>query len=98
MSVSIRDTVLFFFPLLLSTRLSVNKTALQKAVRRGEEVSYTITDSDGQSATNAGIRKCEYWISCKISKNDEAPFGILRSPTDSRSHYMPKFQNPIKRQ
>lgn len=40
------------------TRLAVNKTALQKAVRRGEEVSYTITvcNSGGQSATNVTVR------------------------------------------
>ena len=40
------------------TRLAVNKTALQKAVRRGEEVSYTITvcNSGGQSATNVTVK------------------------------------------
>ena len=40
------------------TRLSVNKTALQKAVRRGEEVSYIITvcNNGGQPATNVTVR------------------------------------------
>ncbi len=40
------------------TRLDVNKTALQKAVRRGEEISYTIKvcNSGGQPATNVTVR------------------------------------------
>jgi uncharacterized repeat protein (TIGR01451 family) len=40
------------------TRLSVNKTALQKAVRRGEEVSYIIKvcNIGGQPATNVTVR------------------------------------------
>ncbi|MEI6103151.1 MAG: lamin tail domain-containing protein [Methanothrix sp.] len=40
------------------TLLSVNKTALQKAVRRGEEVSYIITvcNNGGESATNVTVR------------------------------------------
>ncbi|MCK9564699.1 MAG: hypothetical protein M0Q43_01455, partial [Methanothrix sp.] len=40
------------------TRLSVNKTPLQKAVRRGEEASYTITvcNNGGQPATNVTVR------------------------------------------
>ncbi len=40
------------------TRLSVNKTALQKAVRRGEEISYVIKvyNSGGQPATNVTVR------------------------------------------
>ncbi|MGB5101127.1 MAG: lamin tail domain-containing protein [Methanothrix sp.] len=40
------------------THLSVNKTPLQKAVRRGEEVSYTITvcNNGGQPATNVTVR------------------------------------------
>lgn len=39
------------------TRLSVNKTALQKAVRRGEEVSYIIKvcNNGGQPATNVTV-------------------------------------------
>ncbi|MFZ2472612.1 MAG: DUF11 domain-containing protein, partial [Methanothrix sp.] len=40
------------------TLLSVNKTPLQKAVRRGEEASYTITvcNNGGQPATNVTVR------------------------------------------
>ncbi|MBN1236022.1 MAG: DUF11 domain-containing protein, partial [Methanotrichaceae archaeon] len=40
------------------TRLSVNKTALQKAVRRGEEVSYIIEvcNEGGRLATNVTVR------------------------------------------
>lgn len=40
------------------TRLDVNKTALQKAVRRGEEASYIITvcNNGGQPATNVTVR------------------------------------------
>ena len=40
------------------TRLAVNKTALQKAVRRGEEASYIITvcNEGGQPATNVTVR------------------------------------------
>ncbi|MDD1748316.1 MAG: DUF11 domain-containing protein, partial [Methanothrix sp.] len=40
------------------TRLDVNKTALQKAVRRGEEASYIITvcNQGGQPATNVTVR------------------------------------------
>ncbi|MCX6673331.1 MAG: lamin tail domain-containing protein [Methanothrix sp.] len=40
------------------TLLSVNKTALQKAVRRGEEASYIITvcNNGGQPATNVTVR------------------------------------------
>lgn len=40
------------------TRLAVNKTPLQKAVRRGEEASYIITvrNNGGQTATNVTVR------------------------------------------
>lgn len=40
------------------TRLGVNKTALQKAVRRGEEITYTIRvcNRGGQPATNVSVR------------------------------------------
>jgi uncharacterized repeat protein (TIGR01451 family) len=40
------------------TRLGVNKTALQKAVRRGEEITYFIRvcNSGGQPATNVSVR------------------------------------------
>ncbi|MCX6678505.1 MAG: lamin tail domain-containing protein [Methanothrix sp.] len=40
------------------TRLAINKTALQKAVRRGEEASYIITvcNKGGQPATNVTVR------------------------------------------
>lgn len=40
------------------TQLDVNKTALQKAVRRGEEISYTIKvcNNGGQPATNVTVR------------------------------------------
>ncbi|HUS74709.1 MAG TPA: lamin tail domain-containing protein [Methanothrix sp.] len=40
------------------TRLAVNKTALQKAVRRGEEVSYIIEvcNNGGRPATNVTVR------------------------------------------
>lgn len=40
------------------TRLGVNKTALQKAVRRGEEVTYIIRvcNRGGQPATNVSVR------------------------------------------
>ena len=46
-----------FTPVLNATRLSVNKTALQKAVRRGEEVDYLITvcNLGGQAATNITV-------------------------------------------
>ena len=39
------------------TRLTVNKTALQKAMRRGEEASYIITicNNGGQPATNVTV-------------------------------------------
>jgi len=44
--------------ILNGTRLAVNKTALQKAVRRGEEVSYVIKvcNSGGLPATNITVR------------------------------------------
>jgi len=46
-----------FTPVLNATRLSVNKTALKKAVRRGEEVDYLITvcNLGGQAATNITV-------------------------------------------
>ncbi len=45
-------------PVQNGTLLSVNKTPLQKAVRRGEEVSYIITvcNKGGQPATNVTVR------------------------------------------
>lgn len=45
-------------PVLNATRLAVNKTALQKAVRRGEEVDYIIRvcNLGGQPATNITVR------------------------------------------
>jgi uncharacterized repeat protein (TIGR01451 family) len=47
-----------YTPVQNGTLLSVNKTALQKAVRRGEEVSYIITvcNNGGESATNVTVR------------------------------------------
>jgi uncharacterized repeat protein (TIGR01451 family) len=47
-----------YTPVLNGTRLDVNKTALQKAVRRGEEVDYIITvcNRGGQPATNITVR------------------------------------------
>ena len=47
-----------YTPVLNATLLSVNKTPLQKAVRRGEEASYLITvcNRGGQPATNVTVR------------------------------------------
>ncbi|MDQ1262059.1 MAG: hypothetical protein QG575_1240, partial [Euryarchaeota archaeon] len=47
-----------YTPVLNGTILSINKTPLQKAVRRGEEVSYIITvcNNGGQPATNVTVR------------------------------------------
>jgi len=47
-----------FTPVQNGTLLSVNKTPLQKAVRRGEEVSYIITvcNKGGESASNVTVR------------------------------------------
>ncbi|MDD4652751.1 MAG: hypothetical protein PHQ34_11030, partial [Methanothrix sp.] len=47
-----------YTPVLNGTLLSVNKTPLQKAVRRGEEASYLITvcNKGGQPATNVTVR------------------------------------------
>jgi|WetSurMetagenome_2_1015567.scaffolds.fasta_scaffold00341_18 uncharacterized repeat protein (TIGR01451 family) len=47
-----------YTPVLNGTLLSVNKTPLQKAVRRGEEASYLITvcNRGGQPATNVTVR------------------------------------------
>ncbi len=47
-----------YTPVQNGTLLSINKTALQKAVRRGEEVSYIITvcNNGGQPATNVTVR------------------------------------------
>ncbi|MCX6670171.1 MAG: lamin tail domain-containing protein [Methanothrix sp.] len=49
---------IIYTEVLNGTRLEVNKTALQKAVRRGEEVSYVIKvcNSGGQPATNITVR------------------------------------------
>ncbi len=48
---------IIYTEVLNGTRLDVNKTALQKAVRRGEEVSYIIRvcNSGGQPATNITV-------------------------------------------
>ena len=47
-----------YTPVQNGTLLAVNKTPLQKAVRRGEEVSYIITvcNNGGQPATNVTVR------------------------------------------
>jgi uncharacterized repeat protein (TIGR01451 family) len=47
-----------YTPVHNGTLLSINKTPLQKAVRRGEEVSYIITvcNKGGQPATNVTVR------------------------------------------
>ncbi|MCX6680528.1 MAG: lamin tail domain-containing protein [Methanothrix sp.] len=47
-----------YTPVQNGTLLSINKTPLQKAVRRGEEVSYIITvcNKGGQPATNVTVR------------------------------------------
>jgi uncharacterized repeat protein (TIGR01451 family) len=47
-----------YTPVLNGTLLSINKTPLQKAVRRGEEASYLITvcNRGGQPATNVTVR------------------------------------------
>ncbi len=47
-----------YTPVLNATQLAINKTPLQKAVRRGEEASYIITvcNKGGQPATNVTVR------------------------------------------
>jgi len=51
-------TGIIYTEVLNGTKLGVNKTALQKAVRRGEEVSYVIKicNNGGQPATNITVR------------------------------------------
>ncbi|MGV8175811.1 MAG: lamin tail domain-containing protein [Methanothrix sp.] len=53
-----RQPTCIYTSVLNATRLAVNKTALQKAVRRGEEVDYIIRvcNRGGQPATNITVR------------------------------------------
>ena len=58
MTNSERNRATIFTEVQNGTLLRVNKTSLQKAVRRGEEVSYVIKvcNSGGQPATNVTVR------------------------------------------